>query len=107
MLFYWVVLAYAIAMNTFGMRLLPHMNTASGRLNAFFCTTISASNGADTFLGIIHVAAFVAIVIALGVTSKKNSSEFVFTEFVNNSGWKSDGVAWLVGLQSTVYPFLG
>lgn len=37
----------------------------------------------------------------------KNSSSFVFTEFVNSSGWKSDGISWLVGMQSAVYPFMG
>lgn len=37
----------------------------------------------------------------------KNSASFVFTEFVNSSGWESDGVSWLVGLISAVYPFLG
>ncbi|TQN66234.1 Choline transport protein [Colletotrichum shisoi] len=37
----------------------------------------------------------------------KNNASFVFTEFVNSSGWESDGVSWLVGLISAVYPFLG
>nr|UYX75825.1 amino acid permease [Colletotrichum asianum] len=39
--------------------------------------------------------------------SEKNSASFVFTEVYNETGWSSDGVAWLVGLISTVYPFLG
>ncbi|KAI5364012.1 putative amino acid/polyamine transporter I [Septoria linicola] len=30
-----------------------------------------------------------------------------FTEFSNTSGWSNDGVSWLVGLLSTIYPFLG
>ncbi|KAK1634268.1 amino acid permease [Colletotrichum phormii] len=42
-----------------------------------------------------------------GVMAPKNSASFVFTEFVNSSGWESDGVSWLVGLISAVYPFLG
>lgn len=37
----------------------------------------------------------------------KSPSEFVFKEFVNSSGWGNDGVSWLVGLISAVYPFLG
>ncbi|GJD00387.1 amino acid permease [Colletotrichum higginsianum] len=37
----------------------------------------------------------------------KNTPSFVFTEFVNSSGWSNDGVSWLVGLISAVYPFLG
>ncbi|KAL3300392.1 amino acid permease [Colletotrichum asianum] len=35
------------------------------------------------------------------------NASFVFTEVYNETGWSSDGVAWLVGLISTVYPFLG
>lgn len=37
----------------------------------------------------------------------KNSASFVFTEVTNYSGWSDDGVSWLVGLLSAVYPFLG
>lgn len=37
----------------------------------------------------------------------KNSASFVFTNVVNSSGWLNNGVSWLVGLLSTVYPFLG
>lgn len=50
---------------------------------------------------------FLAIVIVLGVMAPKNTADFVFTDFNNRSGWDSDGVSWLVGLLSTVYPFLG
>ncbi|CRK25284.1 Choline transport protein like [Verticillium longisporum] len=86
MLFYWAVLIYAMVMNIWGSKALPHANLMAG---------------------VIHVTAFVAIVIVLGVMSKKNTASFVFTEFSNNSGWSSDGVSWLVGLLSAVYPFLG
>ena len=37
----------------------------------------------------------------------KNTASFVFTEVSNSSGWSSDGVSWLVGLLSSVYPLLG
>lgn len=37
----------------------------------------------------------------------KNSASFVFIEVSNSSGWSSDGVSWLVGLLSSVYPLLG
>lgn len=57
--------------------------------------------------GILHVVGFVAIVCVLGVMSSKHSAAYVFTEFSNTSGWANDGVSWLVGLLSTVYPFLG
>ncbi|KAK6223612.1 amino acid permease [Colletotrichum tabaci] len=86
MLFYWAVLVYGMAMNIWGHRLLPSANLIAG---------------------VLHVVGFLAILIVLGVMAPKNSASFVFTEFVNSSGWESDGVSWLVGLISAVYPFLG
>lgn len=50
---------------------------------------------------------FIAIFLTLAVMAPKNSASFVFVETYNRTGWSSDGVAWLVGLISTVYPFLG
>ncbi|SCO40083.1 related to HNM1-Choline permease [Fusarium fujikuroi] len=86
MLFYWLVLVYALVLNIWGDKLLPHINTVSGA---------------------IHVIGFVTIVVVLGVMAPKNSASFVFTEVTNSSGWSNDGVSWLVGLLSAVYPFLG
>jgi choline transport protein len=60
-----------------------------------------------TLLGVIHVIGFVTIVVVLGVMAPKNTASFVFTEVTNSSGWANDGVSWLVGLLSAVYPFLG
>ncbi|KAK8015117.1 amino acid transporter [Apiospora arundinis] len=86
MLLVWAVLAYSAAINIWGPKLLPHLNLASG---------------------VLHIAGFVAIVVILGVMSTKASASFVFVEVTNTTGWQSDGVAWLVGLISAVYPFLG
>ncbi|KAI0440433.1 amino acid permease-domain-containing protein [Xylaria telfairii] len=86
LLFYWAILAFAGALNIWGTKLIPQVNLVSG---------------------IIHIAAFVGIIVTLGVLASKNTSSFVFTEVVNTSGWDSDAVSWLVGLQSAVYPFLG
>jgi hypothetical protein len=57
--------------------------------------------------GVLHLAGFVAIVVVLGVMSPKHSARYVFADVANSSGWSNDGVAWLVGLLSSVYPFLG
>ncbi|KAH7312979.1 amino acid permease [Rhexocercosporidium sp. MPI-PUGE-AT-0058] len=86
MLFFWAVLVYAAVINTLGIKLLPSVNLAAG---------------------VLHITALVGIMITLGVMSDKNSTAFVFTEVVNSSGWSSDGVSWLIGLQSAVYPMLG
>ncbi|KXJ86868.1 amino acid/polyamine transporter I [Microdochium bolleyi] len=86
MLFYWAVLAYAGVVNIWGVRTLP---------------------GTNLVAGVLHIAGLVGVMVTLGVMSQKNTSEFVFLEAVNSSGWASDGVAWLVGLQSVVFPMLG
>lgn len=58
-------------------------------------------------LGVLHIAGLLAILITLGVMAPKNSASFVFTEVSNSSGWSNDGISWLVGLLSSVYPLLG
>lgn len=60
-----------------------------------------------TQLGVLHITGFVAILITLGVMAPKNSASFVFTEVSNSSGWSNQGVSWLVGLLSSIYPLLG
>lgn len=45
--------------------------------------------------------------VVLGVMAPKHTAHFVFAEVTNTSGWTPTGVSWLVGLLSTVYPFLG
>jgi hypothetical protein len=64
------------------------------------------TNEAST-LGVLHIVGFIGVMITLGVMSEKNSRAFVFTDVVNSSGWGSDGVSWLIGLQSAVFPMLG
>ncbi|KAF2649377.1 amino acid permease [Lophiostoma macrostomum CBS 122681] len=86
MLFYWAVLLYATLMNIWGSRLLPTANLLAG---------------------ILHIAGFFAILIVLAVMAPKNTAHFVFLETTNASGWSSEGVSWLVGLLSSVYPLLG
>lgn len=86
MLFYWLVLVYGFVMNVWGIKFLPHVNIVSG---------------------LLHIGAFLGILVTIGVMSNKNTSSFVFTDFQNNSGWESNGISWLVGLQSAIYPFLG
>ncbi|CZT46701.1 related to HNM1-Choline permease [Rhynchosporium secalis] len=86
MLFYWVVLLYSTAINLWGSKMLPHSNLASG---------------------VVHIAGLVVIIAVLSAMAPKNNASFVFLEVTNSSGWSSDGVSWLVGLLSAVYPFLG
>ncbi|KAJ5560732.1 Amino acid/polyamine transporter I [Penicillium sp. DV-2018c] len=86
MLFYWLILLYSTAINIWGSKILPHTNTTAG---------------------VLHVVGFIVVTVVLGAMSEKHSATYVFTEVSNTSGWESDGVSWLVGLLSTVYPLLG
>ncbi|KAH8664393.1 amino acid/polyamine transporter I [Xylariales sp. PMI_506] len=86
MLIFWLILLYSAAMNIWGHKFLPQVNLVSA---------------------ILHILGFLAVLITLAVMAPKNDAAFVFAEFENSSGWSSDGVSWLVGLLSAVYPFLG
>ena len=55
----------------------------------------------------LHITGFVAFVVVLGIMAPKHDAHYVFVETYNQSGWTNDGVSWLVGLVSSVYPFLG
>jgi amino acid transporter len=86
-LIYWALVALATAINIWGSRLLSLVESMSL---------------------LIHVCAFVAIFTVLWVCSPdKHSAEFVFTTFLNSSGWSSDGVAWSIGMLSSCYVLTG
>ncbi|RDW82675.1 amino acid transporter I-2 [Coleophoma cylindrospora] len=55
----------------------------------------------------IHVIGFFAILIPLVKLAPHGSPSSVFSEFGNLGGFKSDGLAWFVGLISTNLPFVG
>lgn len=56
---------------------------------------------------ILHTLGFFAILIPLVILAPKGSVDFVFTEFVNEAGWSSNGLAFFVGLISGNLPFVG
>ncbi|ATY65627.1 amino acid polyamine transporter I [Cordyceps militaris] len=84
-MFFWAIVAYSTVVNAWLIKLMPGHNLAAG---------------------VIHILGFLAIIITLLVTAEKHTAEYVFTEFTNSSGW-NNGVSWLIGLQSAVYPLLG
>jgi amino acid transporter len=86
MLFYWAILLYSLIVNLIGTKPLALMNSASG---------------------ILHLAGFFALIITIGALSPKHDAHYVFVEVDNQTGWASDGLAWMIGMLSTVYPFLG
>lgn len=107
MLFYWLVLIYAMVVNLWGSKILPHTNIVSGMVVFVIFYLFLLYFHLLMSIGVIHIVALIAIVVVLGVMAEKNDAYFVFAQVTNTSGWESDGVSWLVGLLSTVYPFLG
>jgi amino acid transporter len=86
-LLYWAILAFAALANIYGSRLLPMIENMTLAL---------------------HVILFFVILIVMAVVSPmKNTAKFVFTDFENQSGWSSDGVAWCIGLLSSCYVLIG
>jgi amino acid transporter len=53
------------------------------------------------------IAFFVITITCLAESNPKQSSDFVWKEFVNTSGWSSDGVVFLTGLVNPNFIFSG
>lgn len=86
-LLYWAVLWVALGVNIYLMKVLPHIENATA---------------------ILHVGLFLAFIIAIPIlVTPKSSAKFVFTTFINNSGWKSDGVSWCIGMLTSCYVLIG
>lgn len=56
---------------------------------------------------VLHTTGFLAVLVTLVTLAPKSSPAFVFQEFANLAGWKSNGLAWFVGLISSNLPFIG
>ena len=56
---------------------------------------------------ILHVIGFFAIMIPLVDLAPISPASFVFTDFLNLSGYSSDGLSWLIGQASVAILFIG
>ena len=79
---YWMVLLIAVLVNILGIRVFPHIETAA-------C--------------LFHICFFFVLVYL----SPRSTAKFVFTDFENSSGWKSNGVSWFLGLLTSAWSFVG
>jgi choline transport protein len=61
----------------------------------------------SVFTGALHVIMFLVIFIVLLVLGRNADANFVFTGFVNETGWESNGVAWFIGLLPCIWCFVG
>lgn len=55
----------------------------------------------------LHIVGLFAIMIPLLVLAPRHNAKAVFTEFTNNGGWPTDGVSFMVGLNSIVVTLSG
>ncbi len=85
-LLYWMVLLVAVLVNILGIRVFPHIESA-----AF----------------VFHICFFFVLLVPLVYLSPQSSAPFVFTDFENAGGWKSNGVSWCLGLQTAAWCFVG
>jgi choline transport protein len=61
----------------------------------------------EMFMGTLHILMFLALFLVMLIMGRNVSAEFVFTGFVNQTGWDSNGVAWFVGLLPAIFAFVG
>jgi hypothetical protein len=84
---YWAIVLLAYVTNIWGYRVL-HM--------------------VGNVMMVLHIVFFVAVLLcAVILPPARNSASFVFTEFINLTGWESDGVAWCLGMLTSAYTMVG
>jgi choline transport protein len=82
----WLVVLISFAQNVYGIKLLPVF---------------------ELFSGAMHVLLFIALFIIMLVMGRNASAEWVFTGFINETGWENRGVAWFIGLLPCVWCIVG
>ncbi|KAK7708721.1 hypothetical protein SLS57_008938 [Botryosphaeria dothidea] len=81
-----VIIVYTL-LNIFGVKLLHSLNLL----------------GIGTHLG----GYLLTVIIMLVYTKDKHNADYVFTTFLNSSGWSSNGVAFCTGLSTSMFGFGG
>ncbi len=84
----WLLLAIAYVVNIWGIQLLPVT---------------------ELFAGICHVLFFVILAIVMLVLGHHNgaTADFVFTAYINETGWSNNVVGWFIGLLPSVWCCVG
>lgn len=85
-LLFWAVILVAVFVNTIISTLLPKL---------------------EGLILIIHVLGFFAVLIPLVYMASHGSSSSVFSNFINEGGWSTQGVSFFVGIIGNVFAFLG
>ncbi|KAM5346214.1 hypothetical protein ACJ41O_009219 [Fusarium nematophilum] len=90
----------------------PWMTFVSYQVVNLFCFFFNLASRAlpgVTFCTLgISILSYVTIILAIPIASTRHrSAEYVFTHFINNTGWPSDGIAYITGLINANWAFNG
>ncbi|ORY91640.1 amino acid/polyamine transporter I [Leucosporidium creatinivorum] len=83
----WGVISFALFTNVYGTRLFGLINY-----------TIS-------FIGAAIIV--IVIIVMLSMNPHRNSASFVFTEFINATGWENKGIIFILGMVTAAYSIIG
>ncbi|KAL3462068.1 amino acid/polyamine transporter I [Aspergillus heterothallicus] len=84
--YYWAVVAFAVGINIVGRGALPKF---------------------EGLILVVHIVGFFAVLIPLVSLAEIGSAEVVFTQFINEGGWSTQGLSFFVGLIGCVFAFAG
>ena len=56
---------------------------------------------------VLYVCGFIGIIVPLVYLAPHADASFVFTTFVNDGGWSTQGVSFFVGISGMAFGFLG
>lgn len=82
----WAAVGVTYVQNLWGIKLLPMI---------------------EVFVGVWHILAFIAVFLVMLIMGRNASTKFVFTGFINETGWKNDGIAWFIGLLPSIWCIVG
>ncbi|THV55325.1 hypothetical protein BGAL_0010g00440 [Botrytis galanthina] len=85
MLFLWAILAFAVVINTVASKTLAHF---------------------EGVILVLHILGFFAVLIPLVYLSPHGDTS-LFTTFVNEGGWSSQGLSFMIGLPASVFSLIG
>jgi amino acid transporter len=85
-LLFWAILAFAVFINTLVSSALPKF---------------------EGLILVLHVLGFFAILIPLVILGPHGDSKEIFTTFVNNGRWPSQGLSFMVGMMGNTFAFIG
>lgn len=85
-LLFWAVFVFAVFINTLVSSALPKF---------------------EGLILILHILGFFAILIPLVVLGPHGDTKEVFGTWVNNGGWKTQGVSFMIGMMGNAFAFVG